>query len=205
MGSPDDEVDREDSEGPQTTVTLSMPFWPGETGVTQGQWMGVKGNNPSFFKRDSLPVERVSWHDAVAFGEKLNQDYGNTLPSGYHSTLPAETQWEYACRAGTTMRLYHGDDLPGRVRPGYGQLGQYAWCSLNSEGITHELGEKLPSAWGLHDMHGNVSEWCLDWFEQRYYGGSITDLAESLRGTEKVFCGGAWNDGAQLLSVGDPR
>ena len=89
-------------EGPQRRVTITKPFWLGKTEVTQALWKAVMGNNPSYFKGDDLPVEKVSWNDAVAFCEKLNEMKRDTLPAGYHYTLPTEAQWEYACRAGTT-------------------------------------------------------------------------------------------------------
>ena len=107
MGSPNDEGGRWDREGPLTTVTLSKHFCLGKTEVTQGQWQAVMGNNPSRFTgNDRLPVERVSWHDAMAFCDQLNELYAGTLPSGYRYTLPTEAQWEYACRAGTRTRFY---------------------------------------------------------------------------------------------------
>ncbi|MDA7620622.1 formylglycine-generating enzyme family protein [Verrucomicrobia bacterium] len=182
MGSPDDEKDRDPMsivEGPQTTVTITKPFWLGKTEVTQAQWKAVMGNNPSHFKGDELPVEMVSWNDVAAFCKKLNEMKRDTLPAGYHYTLPTEAQWEYACRAGTTTRFYFGDD------PDYVELENYAWCGDNSSGKTHPVGEKLPNDWGLYDMHGNVWEFCLDW-NGDYPGGSVSDLqgpqSSSIRG-----------------------
>ncbi|MDG1892044.1 MAG: formylglycine-generating enzyme family protein [Verrucomicrobiota bacterium] len=186
MGSPDDEQDRQEDEGPQTTVTISNPFWLGKTEVTQVQWQTVMGNNPGHFKGDDRPVERVSWNDTVAFCEKLNEMKRDTLPAGYHYTLPTEAQWEYACRAGTTTRFYYGDD------PGYNQLGMYAWYVANSFEMTHPVGEKLPNDWGLHDMHGNVWEWCLDWFSDSYPGGNLSDPQGPPSGWNRVFRGGGW-------------
>ena len=107
MGSPPDEDGRFPDEDLQTTVTITKPFWLGKTEVTQSQWKAVMGNNPSHFKGYNLPVEQVSWNDAVAFCEKLNEMKRDTLPDGYRYTLPTEAQWEYACRAGTTTRFYH--------------------------------------------------------------------------------------------------
>ena len=187
MGSPDDEKDRDvtGNEGPQTTVTITKPFWLGKTEVTQSQWKVVMGNNPSSFKGDDLPVEMVSWNDATAFCKKLNEMKRDTLPAGYHYTLPTEAQWEYACRAGTTTRFSYGNDT------GYSQLGSYAWYRDNSSSNTHPVGEKLPNGWGLHDMHGNVYEWCLDWYGD-YQGGSITDPQGPQSGTDRVIRGGSW-------------
>ena len=100
MGSPVDEEGRDDVEGPQTTVTITKPFWLGKTEVTQSQWKAVMGNNPSRFKGDDLPVEQVSWNDAVAFCEKLNELKRDTLPAGYHYTLPTEAQWKMPVEQG---------------------------------------------------------------------------------------------------------
>jgi len=195
MGSPNDEEGRDDVEGPQTTVTITKPFWQGKTEVTQSQWRAVMGNTPSSFKGDDLPVEQVSWNDAVVFCEKLNEMNRDTLPVGYHYTLPTEAQWEYACRAGTTIRFYHGDD------PGYIELEKYAWYRNNSSGKTHPVGEKLPNGWGLYDMHGNVYEWCLDWYDD-YIGGSVSDpqgpqSGPSSTNSTRVNRGGGWFDAAR--------
>ena len=192
MGSPEMEEGRRVDEGPLTTVTISKPFWLGETEVTQSQWQAVTGNNLSFFKGDSLPVEWVSWHHAMAFCEKLNELKRDSLPAGYHYTLPTEAQWEYACRAGAQTRFYYGDDS------GYNQLGQYAWYSSNSGSKTHVVGEKLPNAWGLYDMHGNVWEWCSDWWRGSYKGGSVSDPQGPESGEYRVLRGGAWGNPARV-------
>ncbi len=183
MGRANDEEGRGDVEGPQTTVTITKPFWLGKTEVTQSQWKAVMGNNPSSFKGDDLPVEQVSWNDAVAFCEKLNELKRDTLPAGYHYTLPTEAQWEYACRAGTTTRFCFGDD------PGYIELEKYAWYRNNSSSKTHPFGGKLPNGWGLYDMYGNVLEWCLDW-KGDYHGGSVSDPQGPQSGTYRVLRGG---------------
>ena len=185
MGSPNDEEGRDDGEGPRTTVTITKPFWLGKTEVTQSQWKVVMGNTQSIFKGDDLPVEQVSWNDAVSFCEKLNEMKRDTLPAGYRYTLPTEAQWEYACRAGTTTRFSYGNDT------GYSQLGSYAWYDNNSSGKTHPVGDKLPNGWGLYDMHGNVWEWCLDW-KGDYTGGSVSDPQGPQSGAERVNRGGGW-------------
>jgi formylglycine-generating enzyme required for sulfatase activity len=194
MGSPNDEEGRDDEEGPQTTVTITKPFWLGKTEVTQSQWKVVMGNNPSISKGDDLPVEQVSWDDAVSFCKKLNEMKRDTLPAGYHYTLPTEAQWEYACRAGTTTRFSYGNDT------GYSQLGSYAWNKANSSNKTHPVAEKLPNGWGLYDMHGNVYEWCLDWYDD-YIGGSVSDPQGPQSGptwtnSTRVNRGGGWFDAA---------
>ena len=152
------------------------------------------GNTPSSFKGDDLPVEQVSWNDAVVFCEKLNEMKRDTLPAGYHYTLPTEAQWEYACRAGTTTRFSYGNDTE------YSQLGSYAWNKANSSNKTHPVAEKLPNGWGLYDMHGNVYEWCLDWYDD-YIGGSVSDPQGPQSGptstnSTRVNRGGGWFDAA---------
>ena len=155
-------------------VTLTKPFWLGRTEVTQGQWEAVMGGNPSNFKGDpNLPVEQVSWDDATEFCKKLNAK--SLLPAGWQWALPTEVQWEYACRAGTT-----GD-----------YLGAMAWDSSNSGSKTHAVATKKANAWGLHDMQGNVWEWCADRYVD-YPTGSPTALTGSNKGSYRVNRGGSW-------------
>jgi formylglycine-generating enzyme required for sulfatase activity len=192
MGSPPDEEGREvfGNEGPRTAVTITKPFWLGKTQVTQAQWVAVMGDNPSYFKGYDLPVEQVSWNDAANFCEKLNEMTRVTLPDGHHYTLPTEAQWEYACRAGTTTRFFYGNDS------GYSHLGSYAWYGENSTGKTHAVGGKLPNGWGLHDMYGNVMEWCLDW-DGDYTGGSVSDpQGPDWSSVGRVQRGSRWDDSA---------
>jgi formylglycine-generating enzyme required for sulfatase activity len=183
MGSPVDELGREFNEGPQTTVTITKPFWLCKTEVTQGQWEAVMGNTPSDFKGDDLPVEMMSWNDAAAFCEKFNEMKRDTLTAGYHYTLPTKAPWEYACRAGATTQFCYGDDKNQRV--------QYEWYDDNSSSKTHPVGEKLPNGWGLYDMHRNVWEWCLDW-KGDYTGGSVLGPQGPQSCTKRVYRGGSW-------------
>jgi len=180
MGSPADEVGRQPNEGPQTKVTLTKDFFLGATAVTQGQWTAVMGSNPSHFKGDTLPVETVSWDEATAFCQKLTEREraAGRLGMGYAFSLPTEAQWEYACRAGTTG-------------PYAGDLDAMAWYSKNSGSTTHPVGTKKPNAWGLFDMHGNVFEWCADWYAP-YSGGVLTDPAGPVSGSARVYRGGRW-------------
>jgi len=152
MGSPESETDREVEEGPQHQVTIKEPFYMGVYEVTQEQWEAVTGYNPSYFVAPGNPVEQVSWNDCQGFIAELNEKGIGTF------RLPTEAEWEYACRAGSETRYFFGDD------PGYTEIGDYAWYRDNSGGITHIVGQKEPNAWGLYDMHGNVIEWCKDWY-----------------------------------------
>jgi formylglycine-generating enzyme required for sulfatase activity len=176
MGSPQDEEGHRDREK-QVQVTLSQGFWMGQTQVTQAQWKAVMGNNPSEFKGENRPVEKVSWHDAQEFISKINASF--ILPDGMQMTLPTEAQWEYACRAGETGP-YSG-----------GTLDEVAWYHGNSGGQTHPVGEKKPNAWGLHDMHGNVWEWCSDRYGKSLPGGIDPKGPDS--GTSRVVRGGCWH------------
>lgn len=192
MGSPANETDRYSDEGPQTRVYLSKGFFMGKYEVTQREYHEVTGSNPSYFTGDlDCPVEQVSWNDAVAYCTKLteNESKAGRLPAGYVYRLPTEAEWEYACRAGTTTRFSHGDD------PGYAMLKNYCWYSANSNGRTWKVGGKLPNPWGLYDMHGNVWEWCLDWYQDSLAGGIVTDPTGPRSGSNRVVRGGSWSDG----------
>lgn len=190
LGSPSNELERMPDEGPQTTVTLSHGFWMSKFLVTQREYLSVIGSNPSGFPGDrNLPVESVSWLDATNYCAKLTQQdlAAGRIPSGTHYRLPTEAEWECAARAGTTTRYYYGDD------PGALSLTNFAWYGANSGFTTKPVGLKLPNAWGLYDMEGNVWEWCQDWYGP-YPGGAVTDPqgpASNALGV-KVIRGGAW-------------
>jgi formylglycine-generating enzyme required for sulfatase activity len=175
MGSPQTEEDRFDDED-QVHVTLTKGFWMAKTQVTQRQWVALMGDNPSYFAGKNLPVEMVSWDDAQEFLEKLNAKISNT--DGGRMALPTEAQWEYACRAGE-LGPYSG-----------GTIDEVAWHGNNSEDKTHPVGMKKPNVWGLHDMHGNVWEWCWDWFDSELQGGVDPSGPDS--GTYRVRRGGSW-------------
>ena len=175
MGSPSIEQYRDDDER-QHQVTLTKGFWLGKTEVTQEQWETVMGSNPSNFKGGRNPVEQVSWNDAQDFCKKA----GNGL------RLPTEAEWEYACRAGSAAAYCFGDSVSG--------LGDYVWYNYNSGSKTHPVGGKKPNAWGLYDMHGNVWEWCEDWYDEDYYASSPReDPCNSTAGPYRVVRGGSWN------------
>jgi len=175
MGSPDSEKGRVPHEGPQHEVTISRPFYMAATEVTQAQYQAIMGTNPSFFQGELNPVEHVSWTDATEFCKKLSVRTRRTV------RLPTEAEWEYACRAGSSTRFCFGD--ADEV------LGDYAWTEANSGGTTHPVGRKEPNAWGLYDMHGNVCEWCADWYGA-YPDGPATDPQGPASGTYRVLRGG---------------
>jgi formylglycine-generating enzyme required for sulfatase activity len=150
MGSVEGEGEKD--EHPQHKVTLDS-FWIGIYEVTQKQYQDIMGRNPSYFKGENLPVEQVTWDDAQEFCKKFSEKYNVKM------RLPTEAEWEYACRAGATSQYYWGKELDG----------DYCWYKKNSGDITHPVGEKKPNAWGLYDMAGNIWEWCMDWYNDRYY------------------------------------
>jgi formylglycine-generating enzyme required for sulfatase activity len=161
----------------QHEVTLSKPFYMGVTEVTQAQYEAIMGTNPSSFKGPANPVETVSWNDATEFCKKLSEKTRQAV------RLPTEAEWEYACRAGTKTAFSFGDDESA--------LGDYAWYAANSGDTTHPVGQKKPNAWGLFDMHGNVWEWCADWWGV-YPKGAVTDPQGPASGKYRVLRGGAW-------------
>jgi formylglycine-generating enzyme required for sulfatase activity len=167
-------------------VTLTKPFYMGKYEVTQEQWQAVMGSNPSNNKGAKQPVETVSWDDCQQFVAKLNEKL-----AGMKASLPTEAQWEYACRAGSATKFCYGDDESG--------LSDYAWFTSNSGNTTHPVGAKKPNAWGLYDMHGNVWEWCNDW-----YGPYLTNAQEDPQGpasgTHRVLRGGSFGDGPAGLT-----
>ncbi len=183
MGSPDEAAGASD-ETPCHKVTLTQPFLFGKCEVTQEQWSQIMGRNPSRFKGKKLPVDTVSWQDCQQFLAKLGEASGRTF------ALPTEAQWEYACRADTATAWNSGEEatVPGS-----------AWCDGNSDGRTHPVGGKKPNAWGLHDLHGNVGEWCSDWYGIHYSPGDAIDPQGPPGGDSKVVRGGAWGDNPSLL------
>ena len=171
-------------EGLRHRVRITRPYWLGVTDVTQEEYQRVMGSNPSKLQGDpKRPVEMVSWDDAVEFCRRLSELPEETAARRRY-VLPTEAQWEYACRAGTTTRWYSGDDEAG--------LADVAWFEKNAGGQTHPVAQKRANAWGLFDMHGNVFEWCQDWYDEDYYRKSATDdPAELAGGNNRVFRGGS--------------
>ena len=171
MGSPAGEKDR-DSDEEQVAVTLTKPFWLGKTEVTQGQWQQVMSTEPwkgkDFVLADKdCPATYVSFFDAVEFCDKLTdlERKAGRLKDSEEYRLPTEAEWEYACRAGTTTAFSFGDDS---------KLDSHAWWGpLDSKDESfHKVGSKKPNPWGLYDMHGNVGEWCSDWYGEKLPGGT---------------------------------
>jgi len=214
MGSPTNELYRDDSEGPQTDVTISRGYWMGKYEVTQGDYGAVMGSNPSWFNGvrpgvwDSAcncytnkdygtdltrPVEQVSWNDATNYCATLTQREraAGRIATNSVYRLPTEAEWEYACRGWTSTQFSYGDD------PGYTNLTNYAWYFNNNGGReTHPVGQKLPNPWGLYDMGGNVLEWCQDWSDT-YPGGIVLDPQGPATGSLRVSRGGSvgmWYD-----------
>ena len=191
MGSPEDELGRSGDED-QHQVTLTQGYWLGKFEVTQAQYEAVMGTNPSNWKGADLPVEQVSWNDAMDFCAKLTaiEKAAGRLPEGYEYTLPTEAQWEYACRAGTTTALNSGKNLSDEAQ--CPEMDSVGWYDGNSDEMTHPVGQKQPNAWGLYDMHGNVWEWCLDWYEEDYPTSAVTDPTGPDTGSKRIIRGGTW-------------
>ena len=174
-------------------VTLTKPFYIGVYEVTNAQWKRVMGSVPSKWKDDDSPVAEVSWDEAVEFCLELS-----ALPeerkAGRLYRLPTEAEWEYACRAGTTTEWSFGDDES--------LLGEYGWFEGNSGGRTHPVAQKKANPWGLYDMHGNVWEWCSDWFVEHPFG-AVTDPQGPSSGSDRVRRGGGWPTTAWSLQSAD--
>ncbi|MDT7781309.1 MAG: hypothetical protein QOC99_3821 [Acidobacteriota bacterium] len=204
MGSENGEA----NEKPVHRVTIREGFYMGRYEVTQAQWQAVIGNNPSGFIGDNLPVEQVSWDEAQKFIEKLN-----AMNDGFIYRLPSEAEWEYACRAGTTGD-YAGDldsmawygnnsgrqrlDATGIERTDH---GNYVKRLNDNDNHTHSVGQKQPNAFGLYDIHGNVWEWCEDWFHDSYAGAPANGSAWLSGGEQKyrVLRGGSWINEANTI------
>lgn len=184
MGSPPHEEQRGEDEG-EHEVTLTRGFYLGVHPVTQAQWRAVMGSNPSQFQGDDRPVERVSWKDC--------REYCNRLAAmdGKPYRLPTEAEWEFACRAGTTTPFSFGKNIsPEQVN----YDGNYPYFrgrkGLNRKETT-SVGMFPPNDWGLHDMHGNVWEWCADWYAS-YPDATVDDPQGPIDREARVARGGAW-------------
>jgi formylglycine-generating enzyme required for sulfatase activity len=166
-------------------------FWMGKYEVTQAQWQNVMGDNPSHFTKDKVgqdtsthPVEQVSWEDVQEFLQQLNEKAGTDV-----YRLPTEAEWEYVARAGTETMYSFGNDVE--------KLVEYAWYIINSKFSSHPVGQLKPNVWGLHDMHGNVWEWCQDWYDREYYSKSPSkNPGGPSSGSDRVMRGGYLSSGA---------
>lgn len=186
MGSPASEPERSDNKK-QHKVTLTKAFYMQKTEVTQAQWQAVTGENPSNFKNcgGNCPVEQVSWDDVQNFIKKLNQITGKNY------RLPTEAEWEYACRAGTTTPFSFGKCL-STDQANYDGDCPLKGCSKGKyREKTVPVASFSPNDWGLYDMHGNVYEWCQDWFGN-YPSGSVTDPGCFSSGSNRVIRSGGW-------------
>ena len=176
-------------EKPSIQVTVSS-FYLAEVPVTQALWTAIMGDNPSHFKGDNLPVERVSWEDCQEFIKRLN------IQTGIKFRLPTEAEWEYAARGGQHSRhhKYSGADDNDK--------SDYLWFKENSQSLSHEVKTKLPNELELYDMNGNISEWCGDWYFNSYANnGKRVNPKGPSSGVAKVYRGGSWDDKAMNCRV----
>jgi len=179
MGSPEDELDRDPDEGPTRRVTITRPFYIGSHEVTQEQFEKLMEANPSHFRGGNRPVDSVLWEEAVEFCRRLSQREERTY------RLPTEAEWEYAARADTSTRWSFGDAEK--------QLKKHAWYAANSKLKTQPVGRRNANPWGLHDVHGNVWEWCSDWYAaDTYRRASAVDPTGPSAGSYRVYRGGGW-------------
>ena len=195
MGSPSTEEDRGVDEGPQTLVTISKGFWMSKYELTQAEYVAVVGVNPSDFSSEAQrPVETVSWADATNYCAKLTtrELTAGRLATGYEYRLPTEAEWEYACRAGTITATAYGESLSS-TQANFNGVYPYGGAAPGLYlDTTTKVGAYAPNAWGLYDMHGNVWEWCSDWYARSLPGGEVTDPKGPATGENRVLRGGGW-------------
>ena len=191
MGSPASDTERDSSEEPQHKVKISKGFWLSKYEISQSEWLSLMDSNPSNHKVSDNPVDGVTWRDCQSFVRELNRKNG----SRYKFRLPTEAEWEYACRAGTKTP-YHFSKKSCFVEINYIDNNPN-WHSIHSvvKPRAAKVGSYLPNAWGLHEMHGNVEEWCSDWYSKEYYRISAkVDPTGPDSGSERVVRGGSWAD-----------
>lgn len=205
MGSPPSEEGRKTAET-QHLVTLTQGFWMGKYEVTQAQWKAIMQSNPSGFTGDNLPVESVSWKDTEKFCSQLTkrEHLAGRLPEGYAYQLPTEAQWEYACRAGSKGPFAFGRSLSSLRANFNGSLPYGTEFKGPNLKKTSPVGSYRPNAWGFHDFHGNVWEWCHDWYGD-YPTNSVTDPKGPSFGSSRVRRGGSWSGDGQSLRSANQR
>jgi formylglycine-generating enzyme required for sulfatase activity len=201
MGTSTNEAKRSLNEGPQTTVVFSRPIWMGRYEVTQAEFTAVMGVNPSVVQGEDLPVDQVSWPEAMEYCEKLTvrERAAGRLPEDRVYRLPTEAEWEYACRAGTTTATSFGNTLSSTQANFDGGVPYGDGAEVGPRvGGTVKVGSYPPNAWGLHDMHGNVWEWCGDWYGSRLLGGKFADPVAPSSASTRTLRGGGWETTGQF-------
>ncbi len=209
MGSPPNEALRYADEA-QHTVTLTQGFFIGQYPVTQGQYLSLLNTNPSYFNTNngyaldlSRPVEQVSWLDASNYCARLTQQQQWTarIPTNWAYRLPTEAEWEYACRAGTATAFHFGNTIRGGMANFYDYYeydASFGDISVTNPPVPYlgrptTVGSYPPNAWGLYDLHGNLWEWCRDWYDD-YPAGSVSDPQGPVSGSLRITRGGSWSD-----------
>jgi formylglycine-generating enzyme len=205
MGNITDNSFGMDNEKPVREVVITRRFLMSRKEVTQQQYETIMGQKRTNFNGPDLPVENVTWYDAVRYCNALSKLEGfDTCYSGQGALLrcdfnangyrlPTEAEWEYAARAGTQTDYYTGNMLYSGTSPLDSALERAGWYSGNSSSTTHPVGLKQANIFGLYDMHGNVSEWCWDWYDSAYYGISpVEDPTGPVSGSVRVLRGGSW-------------
>jgi formylglycine-generating enzyme required for sulfatase activity len=202
MGSPTTEAGRQSDREDEHNVSLTKGFYLGKYEVTQAQYIAVTGTNPSEFNatgNGNRPVEKVNWTEAVAFCTQLTtqEQAAGRLPAGWAYVLPTESQWEYACRAGTTTAYSWGTTIAS-------SNANYNWDGEANDGNdfkqTRDVGQYAANPWGFFDMHGNVWEWTADWYQAAYPSGNpVVDPTGPASGSLRVIRGGSWGYGGTAL------
>ena len=188
MGAVPNDASAQNDEKPRHRVKISNAFFIGVTEVTQAQFEAVMGINPSRFKGADRPVENVTWNEAVEFCRRLSMKFNEIY------RLPTEAEWEYACRAGTESVYFWGNAFNE----------DFTWYRTNSDGQTHQVGQKKPNTWGLKDITGNVWEWCYDLYSEDYYSNCTeSDPRGAIRGERRVYRGGSWINSASMHRASD--
>ena len=178
----------------QQTITLTKRFWIGSYEISQTEFESVMGSNPSFFKGETLPVEKMKFYQAVEFCRALTlrDRKDGRIRQDMLYRLPTEAEWEFSCLGGVNTPFSFG---------GLDKSGEFAWSAENGADKTQPVGGKKPNAWGLYDMHGNVWEWVVDWFAPHPKAVQLTDPAGPSGGKHKVFKGGGWSHEAKFARV----